>query len=97
MALINRGRLSVQRVDEQVWDVVKRLAERGGWEKDAPVGKKGGKQAKKEIETETDTEVVEDTSKPKLRAKGSRKRKAEDTEDEIQPKRRSAREKRAGD
>ncbi|ETW83793.1 hypothetical protein HETIRDRAFT_242824, partial [Heterobasidion irregulare TC 32-1] len=32
MALVTRGRLSVQRVEEREWDVVRALAERGGWE-----------------------------------------------------------------
>ena len=35
MALINRGRLSVQRVEENTWMVIEKLAERGGWEDEA--------------------------------------------------------------
>ncbi|KAH9854931.1 PUA-like domain-containing protein, partial [Lenzites betulinus] len=31
MALVTRGRLSVQRVEEETWKVVEKLAERGGW------------------------------------------------------------------
>lgn len=31
MALVNRGRLSVQRVEEDAWDTVSMLAEKGGW------------------------------------------------------------------
>ncbi|CCM03358.1 uncharacterized protein FIBRA_05487 [Fibroporia radiculosa] len=31
MALVTRGRLSVQRVEEKTWDVVSMLAEKGGW------------------------------------------------------------------
>ncbi|KAI8982773.1 PUA-like domain-containing protein, partial [Trametes punicea] len=32
MALVTRGRLSVQRVEEETWRVIEELAERGGWE-----------------------------------------------------------------
>ncbi|KAJ3921919.1 DUF55-domain-containing protein [Lentinula edodes] len=32
MDLINRGRLSVQRVQKPAWDVIELLAERGGWD-----------------------------------------------------------------
>ncbi|KAF8645792.1 hypothetical protein AX16_007573 [Volvariella volvacea WC 439] len=32
MDLVTRGRLSVQRVDEAAWNVIKLLAEQGGWE-----------------------------------------------------------------
>lgn len=32
MALVNRGRLSVQRVERPAWDAITLLAERGGWE-----------------------------------------------------------------
>ncbi|KAI0355407.1 DUF55-domain-containing protein, partial [Trametes cingulata] len=31
MALVTRGRLSVQRVEEGTWTVIEKLAERGGW------------------------------------------------------------------
>ena len=31
MALVNRGRLSVQRFEEDAWDTVSMLAEKGGW------------------------------------------------------------------
>lgn len=32
MTLVTRGRLSVQRVEEEAWNVIEQLAERGGWE-----------------------------------------------------------------
>ncbi|KAI1795070.1 PUA-like domain-containing protein [Ganoderma leucocontextum] len=32
MALVTRGRLSVQRVEEETWEVIEQLAEKGGWE-----------------------------------------------------------------
>lgn len=31
MDLVHRGRLSVQRVQPEAWDVVEQLAEKGGW------------------------------------------------------------------
>ena len=36
MALINRGRLSVQPVEVEAWDTITRLADIGGWDEDAP-------------------------------------------------------------
>ncbi|EGO27974.1 hypothetical protein SERLADRAFT_462319 [Serpula lacrymans var. lacrymans S7.9] len=39
MALVNRGRLSVQSVDEKTFEVVQTLAEKGGWD-DMGLGKK---------------------------------------------------------
>ena len=32
MALVNRGRLSVQRVEADTWEVINKLATKGGWE-----------------------------------------------------------------
>ncbi|KAL4076231.1 PUA-like domain-containing protein [Scleroderma yunnanense] len=32
MPLLNRGRLSVQRVSQECWDLIQQMAERGGWE-----------------------------------------------------------------
>lgn len=31
MALLNRGRLSVQRVGQEAWDVIQTMGDRGGW------------------------------------------------------------------
>ncbi|GJE87441.1 EVE domain-containing protein [Phanerochaete sordida] len=43
MALINRGRLSVQRVEDEAWSVIEKLASTGGWEDEAvKKGKKSG-------------------------------------------------------
>ncbi|KAJ3987633.1 DUF55-domain-containing protein [Lentinula detonsa] len=42
MDLINRGRLSVQRIQKPAWDVIKLLAERGGWD-ESMFGKGKGK------------------------------------------------------
>lgn len=35
MALVNRGRLSVQPVTEEAWNAVQLLAEKGGWDENA--------------------------------------------------------------
>ncbi|KAJ3751867.1 DUF55-domain-containing protein, partial [Lentinula raphanica] len=42
MDLINRGRLSVQRVEKPAWDAIEQLAERGGWD-ETMLGKGKGK------------------------------------------------------
>ncbi|EIW61404.1 DUF55-domain-containing protein [Trametes versicolor FP-101664 SS1] len=46
MALVTRGRLSVQRVEEATWKVVEKLAERGGWVEGAAKAGKGKTAAK---------------------------------------------------
>ena len=38
MPLVDRGRLSVQRVDEDAWNAISSLAERGGWDEDGGGG-----------------------------------------------------------
>jgi predicted RNA-binding protein with PUA-like domain len=44
MPLVGRGRLSVQRVEEEAWNAVVMLADRGGWgEESAKAGKEQGK------------------------------------------------------
>ncbi|KAI0722477.1 PUA-like domain-containing protein [Earliella scabrosa] len=44
MALVTRGRLSVQRVEEKTWQVIEQMAERGGWdEAGGTVGKSRAK------------------------------------------------------
>lgn len=43
MALVNRGRLSVQRVEEDTWNVIEQLAEKGGWEEGASAPKRAPK------------------------------------------------------
>ena len=35
MALVTRGRLSVQRVEEDTWGVIELLADKGGWDEGA--------------------------------------------------------------
>ena len=63
MDLVRRGRLSVQRVRPDAWDVIERLAEKGGWSEDVAKGKKrtrvekerggrGGKRKKRDKDNE---------------------------------------------
>ena len=83
MALINRGRLSVQPVEEETFKVIQMLAERGGWEENGAKNGKGtkGKQAKattgKDETEEKDVGVTEEGPKPAAGAGNKRKRKAE--------------------
>ena len=43
MDLVRRGRLSVQRVQPEAWEVIKQMAEKGGWEEET----KGNRRAKR--------------------------------------------------
>lgn len=58
MDLVTRGRLSVQRVEEQAWNAVVKLAETGGWEElDLTAKKKSGAGPKKTpVKTRQDVE-----------------------------------------
>lgn len=96
MALINRGRLSVQRVEEDVWVAVEKLANSGGWEvgvKPTKKPRRAGGGSKKPSRAETSDEDVgeDDTIENAPKPKG-RKRKIEDIELTDAPtKRRSTR------
>lgn len=78
MALINRGRLSVQRVEEQTWSVIEKLAETGGWDDGAAKGKKtegkankltAGTSKKAKSKTQTDGGAEEtEADAPKVKA-----------------------------
>ncbi|KAJ3559905.1 hypothetical protein NM688_g55 [Phlebia brevispora] len=46
MALINRGRLSVQRVEETAWNAINSLADEGGWDEGSDKGRKSAKSSK---------------------------------------------------
>lgn len=59
MALIKRGRLSVQRVEEEIWPVMEELGKRGGWEETVKTKTKPSKKVlkrgkKKEAERDGD-------------------------------------------
>lgn len=74
MALVNRGRLSVQPVEEGAWDVVKLLAEKGGWTEAAlGINTKGKGRSKT---------TASDKPKPKPSAK-SKKEKQDDEDEEV--------------
>ena len=76
MALINRGRLSVQRVELAAWDAVQEMADEGGWgERQERKTKSQKKQAP------GDESGVKPPSKEPVKPKGnSRKRKAQQAE-----------------
>lgn len=48
MALVNRGRLSVQRVEEGTWKVIEQLAKKGGWDEATSTTPKGTARRKTE-------------------------------------------------
>ena len=89
MALVNRGRLSVQHIDEDVWEIIQNMAERGGWE-DMGYGK-GGKGKSRNDDSAQDPQGKAKEGEVKSTSAG-RKRKAVSTEDEVpKPKRCSTR------
>jgi hypothetical protein len=76
MALVRKARLSVQRVDERTWGIIKMLAEKGGWDEmnfgkkanSADTGKlnkseKGGKAKARKNIREEEEEVTEEDAK----------------------------------
>jgi hypothetical protein len=81
MALVNRGRLSVQRVDEATFDVLSTMAERGGWE-DMDTTKKAKKSTASAGEHKNDEEGAEEHAVP---VRAGRKRKAATDEEQETP------------
>ncbi|EIN10939.1 DUF55-domain-containing protein [Punctularia strigosozonata HHB-11173 SS5] len=55
MALVNRGRLSVQRVEETTFDVISSMTERGGWD-DKELSKKAQKKTSTKASKKGETE-----------------------------------------
>ena len=93
MALLNRGRLSVQRVEYAAWDVIQMMADQGGWNEGR---KKVRDQKKQGPEDKADSA---DPSKEPAKAKGNpRKRKAQQAggDEDSKPVRRSTRMKTRG-
>jgi len=99
MALVNRGRLSVQRVEEKTWDLIQTMAARGGWEDAAPSSSKpkrtkakkstGRKKGKASSDREADSSPLsEEDEQPPPRP---RKRKADTEGNEEVSLRRSSR------
>jgi protein phosphatase-4 regulatory subunit 3 len=83
MALVNRGRLSVQPVEEDAYDAIVALGEKGGWDEDA-VGKKPAKAKAAKAPTSASKRKAEDSdgddgaaSTKKTTAKAEPKPKAE--------------------
>ena len=94
MALLNRGRLSVQRVERAAWDAIQTMADQGGWGEGQEKRAKGRK--KQALE---DKEDGMEPSKEPVKVKGNpRKRKAQQAEGDEDPKpaRRSTRAKTKG-
>ena len=110
MALVTRGRLSVQRVEEETWNVIVQLAEQGGWDEGgvskqktnakAKPSVRGRKKAsaKEEEGGEEDRQSEGTQGKDAVAAKpsqsGRRKRKAEEADVAESKPRRSTRAKR---
>jgi len=57
MDLVTRGRLSVQRVEEQAWNAILKLAETGGWEELDLTLKKKSTPAPKKVPVKTRQDV----------------------------------------
>jgi len=90
MALVSRGRLSVQRVEQAAWDAIQTMADKGGWDE----GKtKNTRRRKKQTPVDEDG-GEESPSGEVIKAKDNpRKRKAQEAErgDDSVPVRRSTR------
>ena len=90
MALLNRGRLSVQRVEQVAWDAIQTMAEKGGWDEEQTKKTKGRKkQAPGDKEGDNAGASSKDPVEPKS---NPRKRKAQpEGEKDSVPVRRSTR------
>lgn len=89
MALLNRGRLSVQRAEQAAWDVIQKMADKGGWSARQTKKTKGQKK-----QTPGDEGGAEPSPKEPVKSKGnSRKRKRQQAEEDggSVPTRRSTR------
>lgn len=104
MALINRGRLSVQPVEEKTWDVIRMLAEKGGWDESSTkptkaAKRKTDKQADEKPKPDAragekhDIEEVNTAPQTEVKPKPAKKRKVAEVDGngEMAPLRRSAR------
>ena len=90
MALLNRGRLSVQRVEEAAWNAIQTMAEKGGWREEPTKKAKGRKkQAPEDAEDRTEPSSKEPV-KPKDNPRKRKTKQAEGEEDSV-PVRRSTR------
>ena len=77
MALVTRGRLSVQRVEQAAWDAIQTMADKGGWDE----GKTKNTRRRKKQSPEDEDGGEETPSGEVAKAKGNpRKRKAQEAE-----------------
>jgi hypothetical protein len=81
MALVSRGRLSVQRVEENAWDAVVLLAERGGWDGLNFAWTKSNRRRVLPDESEQHNETI--TTNLKTLPVSGRKRKAEGVQNSL--------------
>jgi hypothetical protein len=95
MALINRGRLSVQRVEQEAWNAIEKLAANGGWDDTANSNKTATKRtsSKKRQRQSKDNESGGESDAADTPQSKGRKRKAAQDHDtgSTSPKRRSTR------
>ncbi|TFY56772.1 hypothetical protein EVJ58_g7435 [Rhodofomes roseus] len=75
MALVTRGRLSVQRVEEKTWDVILQLAEKGGWDAKTVASSKAKAKAKPAA-------AAKKARKPRVSARKSKKARDEDEDED---------------
>lgn len=108
MPLVTRGRLSVQRVSQECWEVIQMMSEKGGWEemtfgKKKPSTSKRPRQAATKNSRATDDSgdekveaKVDASEEPDVKPKKGKKRKAPDVVAGTQevPRRRSVRTKK---
>ena len=82
MALVSRGRLSVQRVEEAAWDAIQTMADKGGWGEGQT---KNIKSRKKQAPGDQEGSEEPPSGEP-VKAKGNpRKRKAQQAERDEDP------------
>ncbi|KAH8096613.1 PUA-like domain-containing protein [Cristinia sonorae] len=101
MALVTRGRLSVQRVEEKTYDVLLEMGQRGGWDEIDTKKSKATKTSKKvqvkqaeETEGERDNEGGSTQKKQPKPARGKKRKAGEDRDSDAEtsrPLRRSTR------
>lgn len=105
MPLITRGRLSVQRVSAQCWNVIEVMADQGGWDnmsfqkttkarRPAEQARPTTSRQKTKLSKEQGDEVGDEEVPHQANMKVGRKRKASISENDGQPRRKSLRSKR---
>ena len=92
MALVTRGRLSVQRVEQPAWDAIQTMADKGGWDEGQTKKTRGRKKQVPEDKEGGEEPISGELVKAKTTG-NPRKRKAEQAEqgEDSVPVRRSTR------